>query len=426
MPTPARILTHNGKSLSIEKWSQAINVPVETIRCRIDRLGWTVARALDTPPDRRFRRGGRPRSDRPRPVPNLRRDAAKDCAFARWRAFGRDNIRYFGQWGSPEAVAKYRRFASEWAAGSYESAATAAGGLFVADLADRWLSRCEREYRKGGRLTSEYHCHRAAMLVLNDLYGDLPASEFTPANLRAVRVAMVGKKWSRSTVNGHIGRVVRMFGWAVGESLVPAGVVHALREVEHLKAGREAPDRPKVKPATPEQIEAVMPHLSPVPARRGRLEAMIRVQRLTGMRPGEVCAMRIDDLDRSCEVWLYTVPDLANKNLHRGKPQRYYIGPKAQALLTSHLAHAKPGKPIFRTARDSYGKAIRYACRKAGVPVWHPHQLRHALATDVARQFQSTDAAAAAIGDTPETAGRVYVHIDPTEKARIEVAKRMG
>lgn len=167
MPYPPRMLTHAGQTLSLDKWADLRGLAVETIRCRLDRLQWPVERALDTPADRRFRRGGRPRSDVPRAVPNLRHDKPTGRAFSRWRAFGRDNVLYFGPWGSSEATASYRRFVSEWAAGRYEAvAATEADGLFTADLILRWLARCQKEYQKGGKATSELHCHRAAMLPL--------------------------------------------------------------------------------------------------------------------------------------------------------------------------------------------------------------------------------------------------------------------
>ena len=426
MPYPPRMLTHAGQTLSLDAWAVQKGLAVETIRCRLDRLQWPVGRALDTPADRRFRRGGRPRTDVPRAVPNLRHDKPTGRAFSRWMAFGRDNVLYFGPWGTAEATANYRRFASEWAAGRYEAKAkTEADGLYVADLIVRWLARCQTEYQKGGKQTSEYGLQKRAIVWVNELYGDTRASEFTPAALRAVRAVWVKFGWVRTTINGHTGRVVRMFGWAVGQSMIPAAVVASLREVEHLKAGREAPDRPRIKPATDADVAAVLPHLAPTEARRAKLAAMIRVQRLSGMRPGELCAMRPTDLNRSADVWIYEVSDLANKNLHRGKPQRYYLGPLAQAALAPYL-HDRAAETIFDTSRGSYGLAIRLACRAAGIPTWHPHQLRHALATEVAHRFSSLSAAAAAIGDTNETANSVYVHLDPAEKHRIEIAKTMG
>src|SRR4029077_17478728 len=35
---------------------------------------------------------------------------------------------------------------------------------------------------------------------------------------------------------------------------------------------------------------------------------------------------------------------------------------------------------------SSYRQAVIKACRKAGVPEWHPHQLRHNMATEIRRE----------------------------------------
>jgi hypothetical protein len=69
---------------------------------------------------------------------------------------------------------------------------------------------------------------------------------------------------------------------------------------------------------------------------------------------------------------------------------------------------------------NRYGLAIRSACRAAKVPAWSPHSLRHSLASEVARRSGSVEVAAAAIGDAPDTARRVYVHTDPAERVRRE------
>ncbi len=81
---PTRFLTHNGLTLSIGEWGARLRLDVGMIRTRLDRLGWAVARALTTPADWRFCKGGRPRKGVPRPVPQLRQHKATTRAFIRW------------------------------------------------------------------------------------------------------------------------------------------------------------------------------------------------------------------------------------------------------------------------------------------------------------------------------------------------------
>jgi hypothetical protein len=50
MTTKAKTLEHDGKQLTIAKWSKETGLPEATIRDRI-KLGWTTERALTTPSD---------------------------------------------------------------------------------------------------------------------------------------------------------------------------------------------------------------------------------------------------------------------------------------------------------------------------------------------------------------------------------------
>lgn len=50
-----RVLEHDGKCLTVSQWSDATGIEESLIRKRIDNLHWTVARALTTTADARFR-----------------------------------------------------------------------------------------------------------------------------------------------------------------------------------------------------------------------------------------------------------------------------------------------------------------------------------------------------------------------------------
>jgi len=438
MPTKPRTVTHDGQTLTLKGWAARLGVHVETLRCRLDHLGWPVERALAAPADARFRPGGRPSPAEHRPCPKARRHAKTGQAFAAWQDRGRRHYRYFGEWGTAEAKAGYRRFQLEWAAGMTAPDRKPGELVSVARLVKRYLSeRVDHYYVKAGKYTSERERQHTASKVLLSLYATRPAAEFTPRDLRACVQAMIEKGWVRKTVNQHQWRIVRCFEWGVGQSLVPPDVHLRLKAVEYQQAGRsKAPDRPRIKPVPGADLERVIPHLHAVPARRAVLADMISVHALTGMRPGELCAITPADVDRSGDVWLYTVAPGVNKNEHRDKPQRYWIGPKAQAILGPYLDRSAPGQRVWRfppkgrgtvetaVRRPAYAEFVRVACDRAGVPRWHPHQLRHTRATDVAREYESNAAAAAVIGDTPEVAAAVYV--DPADLVRRRIAKEMG
>src|SRR5262249_44698968 len=91
----------------------------------------------------------------------------------------------------------------------------------------------------------------------------------------------------------------------------------------------------------------------------------IELQRLTGMRPGEVVAIRTADIDMSGPVWVYTPS--SHKMAYRDRDRRVYIGPTAQAILGPWL---KSDSTAFlfspRQAREERLRAMR-AARKTPV-----------------------------------------------------------
>jgi integrase len=154
---------------------------------------------------------------------------------------------------------------------------------------------------------------------------------------------------------------------------------------------------------------------------------MIRVQLLTGMRPAEVCQLRPRDIDTAGPVWVYRPGH--HKTAHRGKPRTVAIGPRAQAVLAafappdpsgfffspreavdallaeraagrktprweSHVRRNERKRAAVRTRPagrcykpHSYAVAVARACERAGVPHWHPNQLRHTFASGVRRVY---------------------------------------
>jgi integrase len=135
---------------------------------------------------------------------------------------------------------------------------------------------------------------RLAVRPILRLYGHSQAGDFGPLALKAVRQAMIEAGICRLEVNRRIGRIGRAFKWAVENELVPPSVHHGLKAVAWLRRGRsEARESFPVRPVPEAFVDAIRGHVA------RQVWAMIELQRLTGMRPGEVCRMRTCDLDMS-------------------------------------------------------------------------------------------------------------------------------
>lgn len=132
--------------------------------------------------------------------------------------------------------------------------------------------------------------------------------------------------WCRTHANRQTARLKHVFKWAVAAELVPPAVNQGLVAVPGLCKGKSgARESEPVKPVPDEWVEATLPRVSP------QVAAMIRLQLLTGMRPGELVIMRGCDLDTTGPVWTYRPAH--HKTEHHGHAREVRIGPKAQAVL---------------------------------------------------------------------------------------------
>jgi integrase len=260
--------------------------------------------------------------------------------------------------------------------------------------------------------------------------------------------------YARSTINKHIGRIKLLFGWATEQELIPSSVLHGLQAVRGLRRGRSgARETEDVKPVAIGIVETTMPYLPPV------VKDIVQLLLLSGMRVGEATIIRACDIDMTGDVWLFR-PE-RHKNLHRGHERVIALGPQAKDLVRKYLkpkieaylfspaeqdaiiaaekralrkTKVQPSQKCRKKARpqhkpgeqfdhNSVNRAIRRACKRAGVPTWHTHQLRHTAALEITRQH-GLEAARAVLGHKCVSMSAHYAGIDQARAA--EVMSRIG
>jgi integrase len=312
-------------------------------------------------------------------------------------------------------------------------------------------------YSKHGKPIGTHENYRPCLRLLRRECGDWPVSAFGPKALKALREKMRLAGNSRRYMNDNADRIRRVFRWGVSEELVPAEVLARLDAVEGVRSGSAGVvEHPPVEPVSDVVVEATLPFLPSV------VRDMVRVQRLCGCRPGEVCILRPQDIDRSSEPWIYR--PYRHKTEHRGKQRLIFLGPKAQAILLPYLTRnpqsycfspadserlrnaarreqrqtplpkTKQAQPVARPrarpplafyTNDSYRRAIERACDKAFPPPkglksaelkawrkahrWAPNQLRHAAATEICARTASLVAAKEALGHSSVRTTENYV-----------------
>ena len=300
---------------------------------------------------------------------------------------GRGRDVYLGPDGSPESHERYKRLIAEWKARGKHDAPT---DVTIVEIVALYADHCKARYSRGRRLAIG-----AAMKPLTALYGRTLAAEFDALKLEAVRVAMVEQfKWCRNTVNEQVRWVRSLFKWAVRYRHVPANVLVMLQQVPALAPGELGVEESEpVLPVEDDAIDAIQKHCYQV------CWLMVRLQRLTAMRPKELCDMRLVDIDMRRPVWLYKPSQ--HKNAHRGMTRIIPLG-KAEQEIIRPLVSKRVDAFIFHTGDGRYITSTRFrkwigkACRAAKIAEWSPYQLRHARLTELAETHVLEDVAAVA------------------------------
>jgi integrase len=365
---------------------------------------------------------------------------------------------YLGRWNSPESKAEYNRLVSEWLARGRR-------------LPDRGGEGREADVLLVKELVLGYYSHlsptlpeveedklKRALRPVRELFGETKASEFGPIRFKAVRAHMVDSGLSISTINQRLGVVKRLVAWGVENEMLPGDALHKLEAVAPLKAGRDAPAPRKVQPVSDTDIDAALPYISET------VRTMVTLQRLTGMRPGEIIRLTTGEIDRTVDPWIYR--PAMHKTAHRGKDRVIPMGPKAQELLTPWLRadldkplfcpresraqfdasrpnsgrtteerraswrryYRKSHKPSMRHAGEmystrSYGNCVTKACRKAGVPPFRCNRIRHTYATRVRREY-GLEAAQVTLGHSTAKTTEIYAERDLA--LAVQVARQIG
>jgi integrase len=371
---------------------------------------------------------------------------------------------WFGPYDDPRAHERFARTLAEWQAlGGRLPQAGPEEGLLLADVVARYLEFAEGYYcGPEGVPTREVANLRDALRPLLRLYGTLSIEDLGLRQLKTVREQMIDSGLARKTINDRMNRILRALGWAAEEELCRPDVFGGLQALKPLRRGRtRAKEGRKVQPVAWEVVQAVLPHV------QGPVAGMIELMWFTGMRPGEVCQLRPDDLDVSGAVWFYRPQK--HKTEHFGRSRVVAIGPRGQEVLQRFLsrvprpAHDAPlfspkasmaefnahrrqtrGTPLWpsheraqakrrkATPRkrpgpaytpNSFRGAIGRACVAAGVPAWSPNQLRHAAATRIRREL-GLEAARAVLGHSSAQVTEIYAELDQSKAA--DAMKRLG
>lgn len=397
----------------------------------------------------------------PRPV--LHKTSGQSVVVLRDHATGKRRPVYLGRHGSPEAQRRYGEVIAQWLAGAAVTTAAAkappSSSPTVSRLVVEFLLYARQYYRdESGHVSRTVGNFELAARPFLDVLRDRPTDSLTCADLEAVRqrwteteyghrkdddgkrIEGTGKRHSRRYVNDTLHRIRWMLRWGAERGLVPGAVWSSLSALRSLGRGRGGARETAPVEAVPRTIvDAILPHLPPT------IVGAVELLWWSGMRAGELCSLRMRDVERNGAVWFYKPTQ--HKGAWKGRERVVRFGPKCQAIMAPLLS-ANPDaflftparamverKAAWRAARKSQPqpsqverdkrnarKPVRYAeqfdvatlrravhraCDDAGVERFGLHRLRHAAGTRLVLEA-GDEAARLQLGHADATMVRRY------------------
>ena len=359
-----------------------------------------------------------------------------------------------GKSNSPESREAYARFEIEWWENSRRPVAERVPITLInsepkTDTTIKEVALAFLQCTESTKTTANFtHYRLATMDFLVKHYGESPVADFNVGCLHLLRTAMIqSHRFCRKQVNEYTRRIVTLFRWGVSVGLVETMTAWALETVKPLELGYPGTfDHPEREYVADDVIRRTLP-LLPL-----TLQAMVKLQRLTGMRPCEVFLMKVENIDTQSipGIWLYRLATHKTQK-KTGKKRVIPLNATEQALIAPYLIGRKPTDSVFspRTAmmerkpgmkvrvevgdffnKDSYRVAVLRAIARANrqlpieqqIPHWTPYELRHSAASAISVELGG-EAATTQLGHTSATTTAIYLHREVEKLTKLAVER---
>ena len=296
------------------------------------------------------------------------------------------------------------------------------GQLTVSDYLDAWLHDTVRyQVRESTFNRYELACNNH----LRPFFDRLRLRDLTPAHVRAFKARKLDEGLHPNTVGGMQGVLSGALNQAVDDRLIPS---NPAARVKKAAARGERPMRPLSQEEASRLAAA---------AAGTRYEALIIVALRTGIRQGELAALRWEDVDLDGPRPALTVCHSADTRVSppritptkTGKDRRVRIGPRTVEVLTRHRSRQRFERMKAPTWEDpalvfpndrgqvrrsgSVRRTLKRLLKKAGLPATvRFHDLRHTAGTLALRQGMTLHAVSKMLGHAdPAMTLRRYAHV---------------
>ena len=244
----------------------------------------------------------------------------------------------------------------------------------------------------------------------------ITAGDLTVAGVERFLARLFGDGVKASSVARKKAALSAFAKFLVGEGTLTENPVR-------LVEGAARHNRPLPHVLTAGQIAALMSAPDRTTLRGRRDAAFLELLYATGLRVGEVCALRVADVDTRAAL-------VSVRGGKGGKDRQVPVGKPALSALRSYRAdfeNVLPGDPLFpsRTggavrpvSRVTIFRAIQAHAKTMGLPeLPSPHWLRHSFATHLLSGGADIRAIGEMLGHAKVSTTQVYTHVS-TDRLR--------
>jgi len=306
------------------------------------------------------------------------------------------------------------------------------GRLTVGAFISSWLTDTAR-YQVSEGTFSRYE--RTCRNHLVPFFGRIKLRELSPAHVRAFKARKIEEGLNPNTVGVMQGVLSTALNQAVDDDLVPSNPASRVKKAVKRE---QAPMRSLSQDEASKLLQAAV---------GTRDEALLTLALRTGMRQGELAALRWEDLafDGKPSITVRHSADTRTKTrvstTKTGKERKIHIGPRTVEVLKAHRARQReermaatswtdPGLVFPNTKgkirrRDSVMRSLRRFLKEADLPVdVRFHDLRHTAGTLALRQGVPLHTVSRMLGHSdPAMTLRRYAHV--LEDMREDAAQAM-
>jgi integrase len=181
----------------------------------------------------------------------------------------------------------------------------------------------------------------------------------------------------------------------------------SLRHRELDTRGRERNREP-----TAGELELLYKHWRSSPRQQIDMTTLVRFALATGMRLGEICRIRIEDIDRKERT--VVIRDRKDPRRKQGNDQTVPFLDDAWSLVAPLIRRRRDGR-LFEVDARSASSAFTRACASLGIDDLHFHDLRHAATASFFRMGLDIPRVALMTGHKTWAMLRRYTDIKPSD-----------